>query len=242
MKPSKNYSQWLMFFVLSLLSCLYLAWLLLLKANFFYSINYALLDIDATIEQYAPLNVYRKGFAGTTQDERFRLFAGIVNSIANRGRGLEDLHYHRENGAVIDSLLTEAEIIHLNDVARLVTVVDLLGTAAIAIFGVLLLVFYHQQKRRPSLVKIHLLGVVFFTLLIGLILQIGATKVFYAAHTWIFPSEHQWFFYYEQSLMTTLMKAPDLFGLIAIELLAIALLFYGLVLFCAARYFKSFCA
>lgn len=43
----------------------------------------------------------------------------------------------------------------------------------------------------------------------------GPTKMFYWLHTKIFPHNHQWFFYYQESLMTTLMKAPDLFGFIA---------------------------
>ena len=30
-------------------------------------------------------------------------------------------------------------------------------------------------------------------------------------HEMVFPDDHQWFFYYQDSLMTTLMKAPDIF-------------------------------
>jgi len=35
--------------------------------------------------------------------------------------------------------------------------------------------------------------------------------IFSALHVAVFPPENQWFFYYQDSLMTTLMKAPDIF-------------------------------
>ena len=45
-------------------------------------------------------------------------------------------------------------------------------------------------------------------------------------HEWVFPAEHQWFFYYQESLMTVLMKAPDLFGAIAILIAVLGIGFY----------------
>jgi hypothetical protein len=72
--------------------------------------------------------------------------------------------------------------------------------------------------------------------LIAAVLIIGSKKVFYYLHTWIFPPEHPWFFYYQDSLMTTLMKAPDLFGLIAALLLALWLLLWGATLFMITRF------
>jgi hypothetical protein len=59
--------------------------------------------------------------------------------------------------------------------------------------------------------------------------------VFYALHDWIFPPDRPWFFYYQDSLLTTMMKAPDLFGAIAAEILAVALLLYTGILFAARR-------
>ena len=43
------------------------------------------------------------------------------------------------------------------------------------------------------------------------IFAVGAHDVFKAMHEMVFPDDHQWFFYYQDSLMTTLMKAPDIF-------------------------------
>jgi hypothetical protein len=56
-----------------------------------------------------------------------------------------------------------------------------------------------------------------------LILLMGAKKFFYWLHTAVFPDNHQWFFYYEESLMSTLMKAPDLFAPISIQLLMLGI-------------------
>jgi len=55
----------------------------------------------------------------------------------------------------------------------------------------------------------------------AIVMALGPKAVFYWAHTKIFPAGHQWFFYYEESLMTTLMKAPDIFAFIALLLVAV---------------------
>ena len=47
----------------------------------------------------------------------------------------------------------------------------------------------------------------------------GAKAIFYQMHVLIFPPDHQWFFYYQDSLMSTMMKAPDLFAGIALQIL-----------------------
>jgi len=47
--------------------------------------------------------------------------------------------------------------------------------------------------------------------LLVLSLVIGVENLFYGLHTIVFPDDHQWFFYYEDSLMSTLMQAPNIF-------------------------------
>jgi hypothetical protein len=49
-------------------------------------------------------------------------------------------------------------------------------------------------------------------------------------HIFVFPDNHQWFFYYQDSLMSTLMKAPDLFAGIAIQIVLVGLILYGVML------------
>jgi hypothetical protein len=63
-----------------------------------------------------------------------------------------------------------------------------------------------------------------------LVWALGAKKVFYQLHVWIFPEGHQWFFYYQESLMSTLMKAPDLFAGIGIAIFLGAILLFVLML------------
>lgn len=62
------------------------------------------------------------------------------------------------------------------------------------------------------------------------VLLAGAKKFFYWLHTIVFPADHQWFFYYEESLMSTLMKAPALFAPISILLILLGLVFWLLQL------------
>ncbi len=67
----------------------------------------------------------------------------------------------------------------------------------------------------------------------------GPEAVFYQFHIWLFPADHEWFFYWQDSLMSTLMKAPVLFGGIAVVLvggtLVLTPLFYRGGLWLAER-------
>jgi hypothetical protein len=65
-----------------------------------------------------------------------------------------------------------------------------------------------------------------------IVILLGPTKIFYLAHEVVFPDKHQWFFYYEESLMSTMMKAPALFGPIALQLLILTILCWFAFLYC----------
>jgi uncharacterized membrane protein len=67
--------------------------------------------------------------------------------------------------------------------------------------------------RRPALVAVTPLLAMVVWLLVS-----GPEAVFYQFHIWLFPADHEWFFYWQDSLMSTLMKAPVLFGGIAVVL------------------------
>jgi hypothetical protein len=66
---------------------------------------------------------------------------------------------------------------------------------------------------------------------IAILFIIGPRKSFHWIHTQIFPAGDQWFFYYQDSLMTTLMKAPDLFGFMGALLGIVTLLLYTCLLY-----------
>lgn len=218
---------------LTLLLAIWLSWHALAQVNFLYPLWHDHAGIGANIEQYAPQNLYRKEFELTEAETRFSLFHGIVEAIHNHGQGLTKLSYATSRGEV--PLLHKAEIIHLQDVANLI---DFLNRLALALSALWLLISWQIYARmtsmpstetaiRPQHSWLNLtLGL---ASLIGGVLLIGAKKVFYQLHIWIFPDEHQWFFYYQESLMSTMMKAPDLFAWIAGSLLLIALPIYLLL-------------
>lgn len=210
--------------------CIYLAWQTSAATNFLYSVWYEVLDIDETISTYAPRNKNRQEFEQTSKQEQVRLFSGIVTGIQNKGEGLGELTYANSHGKVIDTLLTDAEVIHLNDVANLVSnfkhFAIIGGLIALIAFALMLVL-----KTKLANIKYHLIGAVGIIVTVVIFLQIvGPTKVFYAGHELIFPNNHQWFFYYEDSLMSTMMKAPVLFGPIACELLILTIALWGSLL------------
>lgn len=225
-QPSWQIMQRLLWTWLTLLLCFWGSWLTLAQVNFGYPIWHDYAGIGDHIERYAPLNLYRKGFEETTPETRFQLFADIVTAIHNNGAGLEKLQYQTEHYRV--ALLRPAEIIHLKDVAHLITKIQ-----QVAFYGLLIwlvwtisLIIYRQVPSAKQLGIALGLGSLF--LMIPILIW-GAETVFYQLHIWIFPAQHQWFFYYQESLMSTMMKAPDLFGTIFISLIIVTIGFFAMV-------------
>ena len=214
---------------------LYLAWILLAQANFLYPLGYRLLNIDDNISEYGPQNRNRNSFETTTSEEHARIFAEIVDAIHRGGEGLAMIEYRSSDGKAIDTLLTPPEIGHLTDVANLVD--KGLPAGLISLLLWLAWTALLRFRRVPTLTHGKLfagLGVGLFALFFALLIA-GPTKVFYYLHTAVFPPEHPWFFYYQDSLMSTLMKAPDLFGFIGVIWILLALLIMGGILILESR-------
>ncbi|HAC33383.1 MAG TPA: DUF1461 domain-containing protein [Gammaproteobacteria bacterium] len=225
-RPARNWwtlAGWLTLLPILLLALLSISWELLAWGNFGYRTLHQLIDIEATISEYGPQNRLRPGFQFTSLDERSRLFGEIVDAIHQRGEGLAELVYRHADGRPLGPLLTPAEIVHLQDVAQLVSRLRPLGWAAAVITLLATAVIVRQRLLVPWrlwLAGIALLGVVSMVLL----LLFGAEPLFYQLHRWWFPPDHQWFFYYEESLMSMMMQAPNLFGAIAVGWLLLVLL------------------
>jgi hypothetical protein len=203
-------------------------WQLLVSTDFLYPLWYDVIGIDRTIAEYGPKNRYRDHFELTTREERTRLFAAIVAGIHDDGQGLETLTYHDARGNPVAPLLRSPEITHLRDVARLVEWFYRIGLGAVLIWMLALAQLWRLRQPPPPLGRYFAgLGLLATMLTFGVIV-VGPTRVFYTAHTLIFPAGHPWFFYYEESLMTMLMKAPDLFAAIAVEWLLLTALCYWL--------------
>lgn len=230
MKTINRFLFWPLFFICQLIALALVSWHLLAQFHFAYPLGYQLLNLNEHIAQFAPLNRYKDDFEFTTPKDHWRLFGEISDAVQASGTGLGEISYSLNNGART-ALMHEAEIIHLQDVANLIDVFYVTGTLCLLVWGGLIFVAQRQRLILPSIKKILLGFLAGFTSIATIVFIIGPTAVFYWLHVQIFPDEHQWFFYYQDSLMTTLMKAPDIFAFIA----ALLILLLG-VLWCASVY------
>ena len=214
-------------FSLCLLICsVFISWVLLAQVNFAYPALHSLMSIDQHIDKYGPQNRYKDGFELTDKPEQTRLFSEIVEAIHNNGKGLDSITYHTPKGEPISLLLRRAEVIHLEDVAHLINNFYMVSIMTLLIACCLITGFKYKNIKLPGL-KQQAIGILIFSAIsFTTILIIGPVKVFYALHVWIFPDNHQWFFYYQESLMTVLMKAPDLFGAISGLIAVFAIVIY----------------
>ncbi|ADU65896.1 hypothetical protein Selin_1161 [Desulfurispirillum indicum S5] len=207
---------------LFLLSSLYIGWILLGSVNFLYPQWYSLLHIEAHIQEYAPQNIHGKGnFAHTATAEHFRLFQQIVHGIHGRS-DLATITYHAPDGRKLGTLLSADEVTHLQDVAHIVTLLTRVGATCLILTLLLALLLWHRRSRLlHPLRATALLGITALCISLGVYI-LGPVRVFYQLHDWFFPPDNPWFFYYQESLMTTLMKAPDIFGAIAVSWLLLS--------------------
>ncbi len=216
--------------VLSFWVGLFFAWQTLSATHFFYPQIYDALDFESFIEEFAPQNYYKTGFENTDREQHIALFGQIVDAINNKGQNLSGITYHDSDGNAIDKLLREPEVIHLQDVANLL---DKLRTSeywAIVILLIIVTLFKITKTPFQHIGRTLLITLGIVTIIAALIMLYGARAVFYQLHTIVFPENHQWFFYYQESLMTTLMKAPDIFAVIAILLSGLAFFYFSMIL------------
>ena len=225
---------WPLFLLCHWLAAGLLAWHLLAQVNFAYPLAYQTLAIDEHIAHYGPANRYRDHFAETDTPQRLTLFGRINHAIHHNPEQLAVITYMPPGRQPI-ALLHHDEVVHLQDVARLVQKMYWLGYAATGLGLITGLILWCRRQMFPRASRVAV-GVIAGLALIGVsVLAIGAKTVFYTLHTWIFPPDHPWFFFYQDSLMTTLMKAPDLFGFIAVLLLALWLTLWGVSLWVMVR-------
>ena len=206
---------WFVFLLLSFIVTLPVTWWGLTKVDFFYATLHDQIDIDKHIQTYAPRNqFYKQGFEKTTKQQRVDLFQEVVNAIHNDGRGLENLSF-LNNDQKKTALFTGAEITHLKDVANLLNKLKPILLLIVVIWLLFLLWVFLKRMRLPSIKQYAVMSLLWLAFTV-FILLLGPEKVFNQLHIWAFPKNHQWFFYYEESLMSTMMKAPDLFGYISV--------------------------
>jgi hypothetical protein len=196
-------------------AALWLAWLGLAKLDFLYPLGYRLLDIPATLSTYVPQNRHgRQDFTRTDAAEHARLFAAIAAAVRHGGKGLEELRYRDPQGRDLGPLLTTDELTHLRDVAHLVESGERIGLLAFVGWAVLVLLLSLGRVPIPGAGRLLFGSLAGLAVLAGALFALGPVDLFYAWHRWVFPPDHPWFFYYQDSLMSSLMQAPNLFGFI----------------------------
>lgn len=216
------------------------AWVVLAKANFLYAFWHEHTSIGAGIARYAPENQYKRGFEGTTLQQRDALFRQINHAVHNHGKGLGDIRYHSPTSGGLQRLLREPEVVHLQDVANLLETMKRAVAIAFVLF-VGLCVFSIQKFRRLPAFSMMLGGLsIFIVSVLAVLFVYGPKDVFNQLHVWIFPGDHQWFFFYQESLMSTMMFAPVLFGWIALALSVLGgaffLLYHGILQFFTSKW------
>ena len=196
-----------------LVSCLYVSWQVLSQANFLYDQIYEHNNLEAHVNEFAPLNRNDKeSFALTSKTERVRVFGDIAREINTGGDGLGSITYTPEGADATTPFLVEAERDHLQDVANLVSSLKPIG----AVIASLLIAFYgfcwyykvsrYQYFWRPSGILVSLFQIAAVAALcVAITFAIGPQQTFYLLHEWAFSDKAQWYFFFEDSLMTTLM-------------------------------------
>lgn len=228
MESVRNHLLWGAYSVISLLLSIWIAWHALAQVNFLYPVWYSALDIQQTVNTYAPENRYKAGFQATDSSEHQRLFAEIVAAVQSKGKGLSEIFYLNSQTQQFDKLLTKDEVIHLQDVANLVQQLNLFSILLGVIALLLLPGMYLMRMLMPGIKRLMVAVIIVILPMSVTVMLLGAQDIFYWLHTKIFPADHPWFFYYEDSLMSTLMKAPVLFAPLSLQLLFIGVVVWWL--------------
>ncbi len=214
------------------------SWQLHRPFHFIYPLWYKILNIEQTIRDNVPINRHNKtDFPVDQVEEHYRLFAAISRALHRNDNELSRIRYRSTINNAWRPLLTPAEIIHLQDVAVLITSFNWMAIISVIIASVCIFIVRTQYPPPWHFYTIACTATVGCIALP--IMLLGAQNVFYWLHKAIFPPNHQWFFYYNDSLMSTLMQAPNLFGGIAMTLAAGATLIFIVLLVGTHRYIRA---
>lgn len=211
-------SIWCLYAVACIVLAMTIAFYVFGYFDYGYRYWYQLLDIGEHLHIYAAQNTLKPQFHRLAMEEHITLFSQIVTAVHGNGEGLDTLSYHTPNGVEI-KLLHGAEVQHLKDVSVLFGQVKLF--ALLMLFCWPLLALLVLREGRTSWWQRSLSLSFIFSPLVVWLLVVGPTQLFYQLHEWIFPPNNPWFFYWEESHMSAMMKAPFLFGVIAVGIVVI---------------------
>lgn len=199
----------------TLILAMTIGWIVLAQQNFLYGVWHDHAGIGEGIEKYGSKNRFKQGFADTDREQRVQLFAEINTAIHHHGKGLADIVYQSVSSGGPQVLLRVPEQVHLQDVANLIDVLHIAVSINFLIWCGLA-IFVWRRRRASVNIKHQFAGLIIVVLATLIILAVfGADNVFNQLHIWVFPEGNAWFFYYQDSLMSTMMLAPYLFAWIA---------------------------
>jgi len=227
---------WFAYAVISVLLAVLTSWALYSKINYGYPFWYQQLAIGEHIQEYGPQNRFKSGLELLPAEQHWKAFEQISHAVHHHGDGLATILY-QPPGQAPRTLLHAAEVQHLQDVANLIDRGRALFWITLMLW--LPLAFAACRLGLPSMRRRLASAVIASGAGLAWLGIAGPSKVFYQFHLWLFPADHQWFFYWQDSLMSTLMKAPVLFGgiaaVIALGALFLVPAFYWLGLGAAAK-------
>ena len=217
---------WLCFCLLLLIFSMGVSWQIHKSSHFFYEFWYSQLNIEETIKTYSPQNNHGKeDFASTNKKQHLLSFNEIVKNIHDHGKDLNQLFY-LNNHQQKRLLLTTPEILHLEDVSKLIHHLRFILVTNFLLLLLVSSIIFKKKYRKPKRKEQYIAIIIPISIVVLSFSILGFTNIFYYLHTVVFPDNHQWFFYYQDSLMSSLMKAPDLFAAIGFTLATITLMIF----------------
>ncbi len=217
---------WLLLFPGLLVISLYLSWQVLASQNFLYGFFYDHTELEEFIEYFAPMNRYKPEFQYTNREERIRLFSEVLKSVEDEGKGLEKIVFYSSQGKRLGVLFHEREINHLRLVSSLIEKFKWFAYLNFFIVFCCIWIILGRRIQAPEAQRIVIAYTGLLIVVIALVMLISPARIFTLFHQIFFPETDQWFFYYQDSLMTTLMMAPKLFGYFAMVWSLLACVFF----------------
>lgn len=230
----------LMLLLLVLYFSLFAAWYAAYSNYFFFPLVYRVENIQDNVQRYAPLNTHGKNdFGFVSEADQVRIFTQMLRGVDRGSEGLAEITYPSITGGT-KRFLTRDELLHLQDVAKLLSNIRALARPFIVLllFVALAMIF---ARIRPLYTRYMLLVSALSVGALSLLIKsFSFYKIFYWLHTKVFPPGHKWFFYYQDSLMTTMLKAPDSFALFGLILGGFTMVFFVLFYWLGTRLIRKY--
>jgi len=169
------------------------------------------MDLQGNVLEYAPKNTNGKeDFVYVSGPIQQKMFIQMLKAIEHDGEGLSEIVYPSGYSST-KRFLTSEELAHLQDVSGVISLLKSFWKLMLVMLLLAVgLMFYGSYP--PLYLSTILWSISLLSGALYIVAKVfGLVNIFYGVHKLIFPAGHKWFFYYEESLMSTLLRAPDSF-------------------------------